>query len=77
MYHRRMMHTKIELLAVADVARIIDRTPATVRAVVARGRLTPRAITPRGVRLFAREDVENYLAMRDRLSIVRGERRDG
>ncbi len=46
------------LLEVGDVARVINRSPAMVRALANAGRLRVAAITPRGTRLFRRADIE-------------------
>jgi len=56
-----------ELLTTADVARILDVVPATVRLMERDGRL-PALKTPGGQRLFRRSDVE-------RLAAARAERR--
>jgi DNA-binding transcriptional MerR regulator len=42
----------------ADAARVLDRTPATIRDYADSGRLPVAARTVRGLRLFRREDVE-------------------
>lgn len=63
----------LELLEAADVARMLDRTPARVRQLVGAGLLLPAVITPRGVRLFARDEVERLLRER-RQSPRRGAR---
>jgi len=54
----------LQLLESADVARLIERTPGTVRHLVKSGRIRPVAITPRGLRLFRLEDVENFRRQR-------------
>lgn len=53
-------------LTVADVGRLVDPpiTPGAVRGHVARGNLRVSALTPKGVRLFSREAVEEFLADR-------------
>ena len=56
------------LLESADVARALDLTPASVRALAGRGRLPIAAITPRGARLFRLEDVEAARRARDSAS---------
>ncbi len=54
-----MTHTQVNsLLATADVARILDRTPAAVRGYAREGKLQVAAVTPGGQRLFKVEDVE-------------------
>lgn len=60
-----------ELLCSADVACEANRrgdslTAAGVRLAAASQRLRVAAVTPRGQRLFAREEVERYLAERAR-----------
>jgi hypothetical protein len=49
-----------EFLLAADVAKLIGRTPATVREAASEGRLPVAALTPAGVRLFRRADVERF-----------------
>lgn len=50
-------------LAVADVAKRINRVPSTVRALAQRGQL-PCIKTSSGRRLFRQSDVENLLTKR-------------
>jgi DNA-binding transcriptional MerR regulator len=52
------------LLLTHDVARMLGRTPATVRAWAKHGLLKPAATTPSGCRLFKRCDVERLLRQR-------------
>jgi DNA-binding transcriptional MerR regulator len=63
-----MTHAKANtlrrLLASADVARILDRTPAAIRQYARDGKLRVAALTPRGQRLFSLDDVT---AMKQRL----------
>jgi hypothetical protein len=47
-----------------DTAKLIERSPATVRVETARGRLRASLRTPGGVHVYTREDVDRYL--RDR-----------
>jgi DNA-binding transcriptional MerR regulator len=47
-----------ELLESADASRILGLTPAAVRQLARRGTLPFAHVTPRGVRLFAREAIE-------------------
>jgi DNA-binding transcriptional MerR regulator len=54
-----------DFLMSADVARLLDITPATVRDAANAGRLKVAATTPQGVRLFLREDVEAWRVVRD------------
>jgi DNA-binding transcriptional MerR regulator len=65
-----MTHAKVNaLLASADVARILDRTPAAVRQYARDGKLPVSALTPGGQRLFSLEDVtalKQRLGERDR-----------
>ncbi len=65
------------LLEVADVARLLNRTPSAVRALARAGRLRVAVTTPRGARLFNRADVEQLLAERSqstRSSLVKSAR---
>jgi len=57
------MNEILELLECADVGRVLDLTSDRVRGLVLEGRLPLAAVTPRGVRLFRREDVEGYLVI--------------
>jgi excisionase family DNA binding protein len=54
-------------LSVADAAKMLGVTPATVRLMIRSGKLTISAKTVGGIQLFRREDVE-------RLARVRAER---
>jgi DNA-binding transcriptional MerR regulator len=56
-----------ELLEVADVARQLDLTPATVRLHANTGRLPVAVTTPRGQRLFRPADVEKFGRARERM----------
>lgn len=47
-----------------DLARLIDRSEATIRQETARKRLRASLRTPRGVHIYTREDVDRYLAER-------------
>ena len=60
-----------ELLEVGDVARALGISKDRVRQLVDRGHITPRATTPRGLRLFAQTDVT---ALRVEREAVRSER---
>jgi hypothetical protein len=75
----RMPHPDaIEYLSTADAARLIDRTPATVRRAAALGLLRVAASTRSGVRLFRRADIEQYVADRKvRRSIATGQSDSG
>jgi hypothetical protein len=48
----------------SDLARLIERSAATVRAETARQRLRASLRTPGGVHVYTREDVDRYLAER-------------
>jgi hypothetical protein len=48
----------------SDLARLIERSAATVRVDTARGRLRASLRTPGGVHIYTREDVDRYLAER-------------
>lgn len=62
------------LLMVADAARLLDLTPASIRLLERQGKL--RAVrTLRGVRLFARGEVERVRAERDAQADAEGRRR--
>lgn len=52
----------LKLLEVADTARILGLSGAAVKVAADRGDLPIAAMTPRGVRLFSRVDVEEYRA---------------
>lgn len=52
------------LLEAHDVARAIDRTPATVQQLTNRGVLRPAARTPRGIRLYRQADVDRLVEQR-------------
>jgi DNA-binding transcriptional MerR regulator len=47
-----------DLLESADAGRILGLTPAAVRQLARRGTLPVAGVTPRGVRLFTREAIE-------------------
>jgi DNA-binding transcriptional MerR regulator len=61
-----MVHDASDFLTTADAARLIDRTPATVRRAAALGLLRVAATTRSGVRLYRRADIDRYLAERAR-----------
>ena len=48
----------MELWEVLDVAKLLGVSPASVRRLADEGKLKVRAMTPRGQRLFQREDAE-------------------
>jgi hypothetical protein len=54
-----------QFLTSADVAKIIDRTPAAVRLAAIKGYLRVASTTGRGVRLFVLDDVLAYRARLD------------
>jgi len=58
-------------LLAGDVARILNLTPAAVRAAVRAKRLAPVAVTVRGVRLFEQAEVERYREARARAALKR------
>jgi hypothetical protein len=65
-----------EFLESADVALLIERTPAAVNAAADAGRLRIAARTRRGTRLFVLEDVRTYLAAREpRIRVSAGGKR--
>lgn len=47
-----------EFLTSADASRVLDVTPATVRLMAKAGRLAVASVTPGGIRLFKRSEVE-------------------
>lgn len=47
-------------LLTSDAARLLDVTPAAVRAATQRGRIRPVAVTERGVHLYARDEIKRY-----------------
>lgn len=49
-----------ELLESADAGRVLGLTPAMVRQLARRGSLPVAGVTPRGTRLFRRDDVERF-----------------
>lgn len=53
-----MKQVRVDLIEMADVARILGRTPAAIRARVLRGQIPVAATTPRGGRLFRRSDID-------------------
>lgn len=59
------MNANSALLLTGDVARILEVSPDTVRALERLGRL-PALKTKRGVRLFDRRDVERLRLARER-----------
>ena len=60
-----------ELLEPSEVGRILTLSSARVSQLARDGRLTVAARTPRGRRLFRREDVETYLRRVQRERAVR------
>lgn len=53
-----MKQVRVDLIEMADVARILGRTPAAIRARVLRGEIPVAATTPRGGRLFRKSDID-------------------
>jgi DNA-binding transcriptional MerR regulator len=53
------------LLLKADVARLLDISPASVREAAISGKLPVAATTERGVRLFSLDDVERFRRERE------------
>ncbi len=53
-----------QYLSVGDVAKRLGVVPATVKAMVARGRLQPAARTEGGIQLFCPDDIEFLAAER-------------
>jgi len=51
-----------EYLTAADVRRVVGVTPAAVRALAARGKLIPAAVTVGGVHLYTHQTAERYAA---------------
>jgi helix-turn-helix protein len=56
-----MTRARVDLIEVADVAKILGRTPAAIRARVVRGQIPVAVVTPRGARLFRRSDIDAIL----------------
>jgi DNA-binding transcriptional MerR regulator len=54
-----------ELLMSADAGRVLNLTPAAVRQLARRGTLPVARMTPRGVRLFTREAIEQLARQRE------------
>ena len=63
---------KLELIETADVARLLERTPAAIRAMVNRGKIPIAVTTPRGARLFRRVDIELLVRNRRQAGRVEG-----
>lgn len=61
-------------LELADVARLLGLTVATVRIHARSGRLVPAASTPRGVRLFRMADVKAFRQEREAEKAAREQR---
>jgi hypothetical protein len=59
-----MTDVKSTVYLTSDLARLIDRSAATVRVATAKGRLHASLRTPGGVHVYTREDVDRYLAER-------------
>lgn len=53
-----------QYLSIGDAAKRLGVVPATVKAMVGRGRLRPAARTEGGIKLFRPEDVERLAATR-------------
>ncbi len=53
-----------DMLESADVARLLGVTPAAVRQMARRGALAPILTTTRGLRIFRRADVDEFLRQR-------------
>ena len=53
----------VDLLLSGEAALLVGVTPATIRSWTANGRL-PAIVTPRGVRLIRRADLERVIAER-------------
>jgi helix-turn-helix protein len=53
-----MTRARVDLIEVADVAKMLGRTPAAIRARVVRGQIPVAGVTPRGARLFRRSDID-------------------
>ncbi len=66
------MTDQLALLQAADAAEALGITPSGVGRAVREGRLRAAAVTPRGLRLFTREAVEEYnVARRGRAALRR------
>lgn len=69
---------KIEqFLSAADAARILDVTPAAIRAMAGRGALPVSAKTEGGMHLFRRADVEALASRRAERRLARGRGGEG
>ena len=58
------MHDDRTVYLTGDVARLIERSAATVRADTARQRLRASLRTPGGVHVYTAADVASYIAAR-------------
>jgi hypothetical protein len=61
-----------DLLETADVARLLERTPAAIRVMVRLGKIPVAFTTPRGGRLFRRVDIEMLIRNRRQSGRVEG-----
>ena len=61
-------------LSAADAARVLEVTPAAIRAMVRRGALPVAAMTEGGIHLLRRGDVEALARKRSRQQAARGGR---
>ena len=64
MKRKTRLPTTLDLLSVGDAALILRLSPDMVRVLHRKGRL-PAFLTPRGVRLFLRSDVEQLARKRE------------
>jgi DNA-binding transcriptional MerR regulator len=60
-----------DLLEVHEVAKRLDRTPASVRAYADQGKLPVAVITARGARLFRPADVQKFKRARENQRLTR------
>jgi DNA-binding transcriptional MerR regulator len=67
----------IRLLSAADAARVLDLTPAAIRAMARRGALPVAAMTEGGMHLFRRADVEALARNRAKRQRSRERRGEG
>jgi hypothetical protein len=74
---RRNTVTTQQFLSAADAARILNRTPAAIRAMVRRGALPVAAMTEGGMHLFRRKDVEAVARRRAERRQARERRGEG
>lgn len=64
-----------ELLETHEVAKRLNRTPASVRTYAAQGKLRVAVVTTRGARLFRPADVQKFKRARENQRLTRTDAR--